>query len=98
MVRHWTPKPVITSCIRLSPTGGTFFFAVVNSFEYNNAISANFVQTVKNSTGILESVQIFIKSNMYKFGVVLAIACFTNLNGSERMKINDLSFEYRHNS
>ena len=44
MVRHWTPKPVI---IRSSPTGGNFFFAVVNSFEYNNAISANFVQTEK---------------------------------------------------
>ena len=27
------------------------FFAVVNSFEYNNVISANFVQTVKNSNG-----------------------------------------------
>ena len=27
------------------------FFAVVNSFEYNNAISTNFVQIVKNSIG-----------------------------------------------
>ena len=51
LVRHWTPKPVIISCIRSNPTGGNFFFAVVNSFEYNNAISANFVQTVKNSIG-----------------------------------------------
>ena len=49
MVRHWTPKPVIISCIRSSPTGGNFLFAVINSFEYKNAISANFVQTVKNS-------------------------------------------------
>ena len=47
---HWTLKLVI-SCIRLSPTGGNFFFAVVKFFEYNNAISANFVQTVKNSSG-----------------------------------------------
>ena len=54
MVRHWTPKPVIISCIRSSPAGENFSFAVVNSFEYNNAISANFVQTVKNS-------------NVYKF-------------------------------
>ena len=49
MVRHWTPKPVIISCIRSTPPGGNFYFAVVNSFEYNNAISANFVQIVKNS-------------------------------------------------
>ena len=35
--------------ILVSSTGGIFFVAVVNSFEYNNAISANFVQTVKNS-------------------------------------------------
>ena len=48
MVRHWTPKPVIISCIRSSPTGD-YFFAVVNYFEYNNARFANFVQTVKNS-------------------------------------------------
>ena len=33
-----------------SPTGGNFFFAVVKSFEYKIAISANFVQTVKNSS------------------------------------------------
>ena len=50
MVRHWTPKPVIICSIRSSPTGGNFFFAVVKSFEYKIAISANFVQTVKNST------------------------------------------------
>ena len=49
MVRHWTPKPVIICSIRSSPTGGNFFFAVVKSFEYKIAISANFVQTVKNS-------------------------------------------------
>ena len=49
MVRHWTPKPVIISCTRSSPTRGNFFFAVVKSFEYKIAISANFVQTVKNS-------------------------------------------------
>ena len=42
MVRHWTPKPVIISCIRSNPTGGNFFFDVVKSFEYNNAISAKF--------------------------------------------------------
>ena len=51
MVRHWTPKPVMISCIRSSPTGGNFCFAFVNSFEYNSAISANFVQTLKNSIG-----------------------------------------------
>ena len=51
MVRHWTPKQAIISCIRSSPTGGNFLFAVVNSFEYNNAISTNFVHTVKNSIG-----------------------------------------------
>ena len=50
MVRRWTPKPAIISCIRSSPTGGNFFSAVVKSFEYKIAISANFVQTVKNST------------------------------------------------
>ena len=33
----------------LSPLWG-YFFAVVKSFEYNIAISANFVQTVKNSS------------------------------------------------
>ena len=49
MVRHWTPKPVIICSIRSSPTGGNFFFAVVKSFKYKIAISANFVQTVKNS-------------------------------------------------
>ena len=49
LVRHWTLKLVI-SCITSSPTGSTFF-AVVKSFAYNNAISANFVQTVKNSNG-----------------------------------------------
>ena len=49
MVRHWTPKPAIISCTRSSPTGGNYFFAVVKSFEYKIAISANFVQTVKNS-------------------------------------------------
>ena len=49
LVRHWTPKPVIIYSIRLSPTGGNFFFAVVGSFECKIAISANFVQTVKNS-------------------------------------------------
>ena len=49
MVWHWTPKPVIISCIRSSPTGGNVLFAVVNCFQYSNAISANFVQTVKNS-------------------------------------------------
>ena len=49
LVRHWTPKPVIICSIRSSPTGGSFFFAVVKSFEYKIAISANFVQTVKNS-------------------------------------------------
>ena len=48
MVRHWTPKPAIISCTRLSPTGGNSFFAAVKSFEYKIAISANFVQTVKN--------------------------------------------------
>ena len=50
MVRHWTPKPVIICSIRSSPTGGNFFFAIVKSFEYKIAISANFVQTVKNSS------------------------------------------------
>ena len=49
MVRHWTRKPVIIWSIRSSPTGGNFFFAIVKSFEYKIAISANFVQTVKNS-------------------------------------------------
>ena len=49
MVRHWTPKPVIICSIRSSPTGDNFLFAVVKSFEYKIAISANFVQTVKNS-------------------------------------------------
>ena len=49
-VRHWTPKPVIICSIRSSPTGGNFFFAVVKFFEYKIAISANFVQTMKNST------------------------------------------------
>ena len=49
MVRHWTPKPVIICSIRSSPTGGNFFVVVVKSFEYKIAISANFVQTVKNS-------------------------------------------------
>ena len=49
MVRHWTPKPAIISCTRSSPTGGNFFFAVVKFFKYKIAISANFVQTVKNS-------------------------------------------------
>ena len=48
LVRHWTLKLVIISSIRSSPTGGNFF-AVVISLEYNNAISADFVQTVKNS-------------------------------------------------
>ena len=48
MVRHWTPKPVIICSIRSSPTGGTSFFAVVKFFEYKIAISANFVQTVKD--------------------------------------------------
>ena len=36
------------SCTRSSPTGGNFYFAVLKSFEYKIAISANFVQTVKN--------------------------------------------------
>ena len=49
LIRHWSLKLVKISCIRSSPTGGNFF-AVVKSFEYNNAISANFVQTVKNSS------------------------------------------------
>ena len=49
LVRHWTPKPVIICSTRSSPTGGNFFFTVVKSFEYKIAISANFVQTVKNS-------------------------------------------------
>ena len=48
-VRHWTLKPAKIPCTRSSPTGGNFLFAVVKSFENNNAISANFVQTVKNS-------------------------------------------------
>ena len=48
MARHGTAKPVIISYIRSSPTGGSFF-ALVRALEYNNAISANFVQTVKNS-------------------------------------------------
>ena len=48
MVRHSTPKPAIISCTRLSPTEGNFYFAVLKSFEYKIAISANFVQTVKN--------------------------------------------------
>ena len=30
MVRHWTTKPVIISCIRLSPTGGNFFLLLLN--------------------------------------------------------------------
>ena len=51
MVRHWTPNPVIISSIRSNPTAGNFFFAVVKLFEYKIAISANFVQTVKNSNG-----------------------------------------------
>ena len=50
LVRHWTLKLVI-SCIRSSPTGSNFF-AVVKCFAYNNAISANFAQTVKNSNGL----------------------------------------------
>ena len=40
-----------------------FLFAVVNSFDANNAISANLVQTVKNSiklTGELETNQVGI--------------------------------------
>ena len=41
-IRHWTPKPVIISSIRSSPTRG-FFFTVVKSFDANNGISANFV-------------------------------------------------------
>ena len=45
MVRHWSPKPAIISCTRSSSTGGNLFFAVVKSFEYKLAISANFVQT-----------------------------------------------------
>ena len=49
MVRHWTPKPAIISYTRSGPTRGNFFFAVVKSFGYKIAISANFVQTVKNS-------------------------------------------------
>ena len=49
MVRHWTHKPEIICSIRSSPTGGNSFFAVNKSFEYKIAISANFVQTVKNS-------------------------------------------------
>ena len=36
-------------CQKVEPTGGNFFFAVVKFFEYKIAISANFVQTVKNS-------------------------------------------------
>ena len=48
-VRHWTLKQVIISCIRSSPTGGNFLFAVVKFFDANTAISANFVLTVKNS-------------------------------------------------
>ena len=43
LVRHWALQPVIIPCTRSNPTGGNFFFAVVESFEYNNAISANFV-------------------------------------------------------
>ena len=46
MVRHWTPKPVLAS--GRAPLEVTFF-AVVNSFDYKNAISSNFVQTVKIS-------------------------------------------------
>ena len=49
MVRHWTPKPAIIPCTRSSPTGGNSLFVVVKSFEYKIAISADFVQTVKNS-------------------------------------------------
>ena len=48
MARHWTPKPVI-SYFRSSPTGSYFVFAFAKFFEHNNAIYANFVQTVKNS-------------------------------------------------
>ena len=48
-VRHWTPKPMVICSIRSSPTWGNFYFAVVKSFEYKIAISANFAQTVKNS-------------------------------------------------
>ena len=64
MVRHWTPKPVIISCIRSSPSGDNSFFAVVKSFEYNNAISANFVQVVKNS---IEFLIYIIESYITKF-------------------------------
>ena len=44
LVKLWTLKPVIISCI-----GGNFFSAVVKSFNVNTAISANFVLTVKTS-------------------------------------------------
>ena len=47
LVRHWTPEPVIISCIRSSPTGGNFCLAVVKSFDANTPISANFILTVK---------------------------------------------------
>ena len=50
LVRHWTLKPVIISCIKSSPTGGNFF-AVVESFDANTAISVNFVLTVNNLNG-----------------------------------------------
>ena len=48
LVKHWTLKPAVIYCIRLSPTGGNLF-SVGKSFDVNSAFSANFVLTVKNS-------------------------------------------------
>ena len=53
LVKHWTLKPLIVSCIRSSHTGGNFFALVVKSLDANTAISANFVLIVKNSIRII---------------------------------------------
>ena len=49
LVRHWTPKPVIISCIRSSPTGGNSFLLLLNPLMPIHCI-AIFVWTVKNSS------------------------------------------------
>ena len=51
LFRHWTPKPVIISCMKSSPIGGNIFMLLLNPFDANTTVSANFVPTVKNSNG-----------------------------------------------
>ena len=74
MVRHWTPKPVIISCTRSSPTRGNFFLLLLNPLNTKLPFLPTLYKLWK--TRVVKSVQKEVAGTP---GQLIALSAFNTL-------------------